>query len=63
MSPSRKYRSDLRAVRPLLTPDEEAMLLGANLSSLHMRDLEALVELVIQADPRKLAPPDYLPRP
>jgi hypothetical protein len=42
-----------------LTPEHEAMLAGELISYMHLRDLEALYELVIGVKPRQ--PDNYRP--
>jgi hypothetical protein len=48
----REYRDYLRGVRMFLRPEHQAMLMGEKISYLRMRDLEALFELVMEANPR-----------
>lgn len=62
MPSSRIYRDNLRGVRMFMRPEDEAMLMGEQISYLPIADLEALFELVMGADPRRLAPANYLPR-
>jgi len=58
---SHQYREYLRGVRMFLNPELEGALFGERVSDLKMRDLEALFELVFDANPRDRAPPGYRP--
>ena len=59
-TPAAIYRQDMRyGVRLFGTPETVAMLLGTPVASLLMDDLEAYYALVMDHDPRCLAPAEY----
>lgn len=63
MTPSHEYRERVRyACRVFRRPEHEALLDGVPISNLRLTDLEALYELVMDADPRDLAPSNLIRR-
>lgn len=63
MSPSQQYRDTIRYGVRLFMTDEVEPLLDRAVSQLHMDDLEAAYELLMDWSPRRLAPPEYQPHP